>query len=70
MKWLFEAVCRKRSELWPSVRILHNDNAPAHKTLSFKQFVVQKSITEMEHPPYSPDLAPNDFQLFSKWSLP
>jgi hypothetical protein len=25
------------------------------------QFLAQKSITEMEHPPYSPDLAPKDF---------
>jgi hypothetical protein len=26
--------------------------------------VAQKSITEKEHSPYSPDLAPNDFWLF------
>jgi hypothetical protein len=25
-----------------------------------------KSITEVEHPPSSPDLAPNDFWLFPK----
>jgi hypothetical protein len=31
---------------------------------SVKQFLAQKSITEMEHPPYSPDLAPNVFGLF------
>jgi hypothetical protein len=31
--------------------------------LSFEQFVAQKSVTEMEHPPYSLDLAPNDFLL-------
>jgi len=31
-----------------------------------KQFLAQKSITEMEHPPYSPDLAPNDFWLLPK----
>jgi hypothetical protein len=34
--------------------------------LSVKQFLAQKSITEMEHPPSSPDLAPNDFCLFPK----
>jgi hypothetical protein len=43
---------------------LYYDHAPAHKALSVKQFLAQKSITEMEHPPYSPDLAPNDFWLF------
>jgi hypothetical protein len=36
-------------------------NIPAHKTLSVKQFRAQKSITEMEHAPYSPDLARDDF---------
>jgi hypothetical protein len=28
--------------------------------------VAQKSITEIEHPPCSPDVAPNDFWLFSE----
>jgi transposase len=55
---------RRRPELWPNDCILHHDNAPAHKALSVKQFLAQKSITEMEHPPCSPDLAPNDFWLF------
>jgi histone-lysine N-methyltransferase SETMAR len=63
---LCEAVCRKRLELRPSNWILHNDNAPAHNTLSVKQFLAQKSITEMEHPPHSPYLAPNDSWLFPK----
>jgi hypothetical protein len=26
----------------------------------------KKSITEIEHPPYSPDLTPNDFWLYPK----
>jgi transposase len=46
--------------------ILHHDNARAHKTLSVKQFLAQKSITEMDHPHYTPDLAPIDFQLLPK----
>jgi histone-lysine N-methyltransferase SETMAR len=64
LKWLHESMHRKSPELWPSDLILHHDNDPAHKALSAKQFVTQKSITEMEHPPYSLDLAPNDFWLF------
>jgi fatty acid-binding protein DegV len=63
---LREAVGRKRSELWPNDWILHHNNAPAHKALSVKQFLAQKSITEMKHPSYSSDLAPNDFWLFPK----
>jgi hypothetical protein len=46
--------------------ILQHDNAPAHKTLSVKQFLSQKSITEMEHPLCTPDFASNDFLLFSE----
>jgi hypothetical protein len=60
-----EAVHRKMPELWPYGWILHTDNAPAHKVLSVKQFLVQ-SFTEMEHSRYSPNLAPNDFWLFPK----
>jgi len=59
-------VYRKRPEFWPNDWILHSDNAPVHKALSVKKFLTQKSITEMEHLPYSPNLAPNDFWLFSK----
>jgi hypothetical protein len=36
-------------------------NAATHKALSFKKFLAQKLITEMEHPLSSPDLALNDF---------
>jgi histone-lysine N-methyltransferase SETMAR len=61
LKRLYEAVRTNRPELWPNDWILHHENSPAHKTLSIKQFMAQKSITEMEHPPYSPDLALNDF---------
>jgi hypothetical protein len=66
LKWLREGVHRKRPELWPNDWIVRHDIAPAHKALSVKQFLAQKSITEMEHPPYSLDKAPNDFWLFPK----
>jgi transposase len=48
----------------PPLCTLHHDNVPTHKVHSVKQFLAQKWITEMEHPPYSPDLAPNGFWLF------
>jgi hypothetical protein len=64
LKRIHQAVHRKRPELWPSDWILHHDNAPAQKALSVKQFLAQKSITEMKHPSYYPDLAANDFWLF------
>ena len=46
--------------------ILHHDNARAHTALSVKQSLVTKEITTLNHPPYSPNLAPCDFFLFSK----
>jgi hypothetical protein len=50
----------------PNDWILHHSNTPANKALSVKKFLVQKSITEMEHPAISPDLAPNFFGTFPK----
>ncbi|GFV71560.1 putative mariner transposase [Trichonephila clavipes] len=46
--------------------IFHQDNAPAHSALSVKRFLAKHSIPVLEHPPYSPDLEPCDFYLFSK----
>jgi histone-lysine N-methyltransferase SETMAR len=66
LKRLREAVHRKRSELLPKDWILHHDNALAPTALSVKQFLAQKLITEMKHPPYSPSLASNYFWLFPK----
>jgi hypothetical protein len=34
--------------------------------LSVREFLASKQITVLEHPPYSQDLAPNDFLLFLK----
>jgi transposase len=46
--------------------VLHQDNTPAHNTLSIKKFLMKHKITVLEHPPYSPVLAPGDFFLFPK----
>jgi len=53
---------RKRPEIFANKSwILHHDNAPAHTALSVMQFLATKQITVLEHPAYSPDLAPSDF---------
>jgi hypothetical protein len=44
---------KKRHEVWPNDWILLHDNSPAHKALSVKQFLAQKSITEMNTQPIS-----------------
>jgi hypothetical protein len=66
LKRLREHVHRKRLQLWPNDWILHHDIVPAHKALSIKQCLEQKSITDLEHTPCSPDFASNDFWLFPK----
>jgi transposase len=57
---------RKRPELWKHGWILHQDNAPAHNALSVRQFLAKKQVPMLHLAPYSPDLAPCDFFMFSK----
>ena len=64
---LHEWVRRRRPEMWKNGWwVLHQDDAPAHNALSVKTFLTKHKITLLEHPPYSPDLAPCDFFLISK----
>lgn len=64
---LYERVRRCRRNLWENQSwLLHHDNAPAHTALSVRRFLTSKQVTCLEHPPYSPDLAPCDFWLFPK----
>jgi len=59
---LREKVRRKRPELFANNSwVLHQENAPAHIALSMSEFLATKQITVLEHPAYSPDLAPSDF---------
>jgi hypothetical protein len=64
LKRLREAVYRKRPKIWSNDWIFHHDNVSAHKAHSVcqavKRFLAKKSITEMGHPPHSPELDPND----------
>ncbi|CAG5037521.1 unnamed protein product [Parnassius apollo] len=58
----------------PSVRkencnhriILHHDNASSHTAHRTKEFLEQENIELLDHPPYSPDLSPNDVYTFPK----
>ena len=67
---LRESVRRKRPGLWPDKWILHHDNAHAHDALRVREFLAKNSITKIDHPTYSPDLAPCDFWLFPKLKMP
>jgi histone-lysine N-methyltransferase SETMAR len=63
---IWESVRRKRPELWPDTWILHHDHALAHDVLRVREFLAKKPITKMEHPPYSPDLAPCNLLILFK----
>ena len=44
--------------------MLLHDNAPTHSVIHVCQFLAQKMVALLDHPPYAPDLAPVDFVLF------
>lgn len=46
--------------------ILHHDNASSHTSHQTTEYLNTEKIELMGHPPYSPDLAPNDFFLFPR----
>ena len=67
LRRLMRSVREKRRELWETRSwLLHHDNAPAPNALGIREFLVKNNIAVLEQPPYSPDLAPCDFFLFSK----
>jgi len=45
---------------------LLRDSAPSHNATIVKQFLAQRKVTVLDHPPYSPDLALDDYFLFRK----
>ena len=67
LKQLLGRIHRVRPELhrigqW----MLLHDNAPADCAIRVHQFLAQRSVPVLDHPPYSPDLAPADFFLFHR----
>ena len=67
LKWFL----RRIHHVWPGLHrtgqwMLLCDNAPAHCAICVHQFLAQSGVPVLDHPPYSPDLAPTDFCLFSR----
>ncbi|GFV97166.1 mariner Mos1 transposase [Trichonephila clavipes] len=46
-----------------------SDNAPSHTSLVFHRFLAKDNVCQLNHPPYSPDLAPCDYSLFPKLKM-
>jgi len=51
---------KRRGKVTKGVLFLH-DNAPDHRALSSQKKLAYHCL---DHPPYSPDLAPSDYHLF------
>jgi len=54
---------KRRGKFTKGALFLH-DNAPAHRTLTTQKKLAHLGFECFDHPPYSPDLAPSDYQLF------
>jgi len=55
---------KRRGKVIKGVLFLH-DNAPAHRALATQKKMVYLGFQCLDHPPYSPDLTPSDYHLFS-----
>jgi len=54
---------KRRGKVTKVVLFLH-DNAPAHRTLATQKKLAYLGFQYLDHPPYSPDLAPSHYHLF------
>jgi len=54
---------KRRGNVTKAVLFLH-DNALAHRTLATQKKLAYLGFQCLDHPPYSPDLAPSDYHLF------
>jgi len=54
---------KRRGKITKRVLFLH-DNAPAHRALATQKKLAYLGFQYLDHPPYSPDLAPSDYNLF------
>ena len=46
--------------------LFHHDNASSHTAIKTVEFLAEKKVQQLPHPPYSPDLSPADYFLFPK----
>ena len=54
---------KRRGNVIKGVLFLH-DNAPAQRALASQKKLAYLGFQRLDHPPYSPDLAPSDYHLF------
>jgi len=54
---------KRRGKVTKGVLFLY-DSAPAHRALATQKKLAYLGYQYLDHPPYSPDLAPSNYQLF------
>lgn len=64
------AIRKKRPELLAVGPLILHDNASCHKADVVNSLLEEYNWEVLEHPPYSPDLSPCDFDLFPKLKEP
>ena len=64
LRQLREAIKEKRRGKLTKGVLFHQDNAPSHKAAIATATIHDCGFDLIQHPPYSPDLAPSDFHLF------
>lgn len=61
---LIVKIREKRPGLAKKKILYHHDNAPVHTSGVASQKLTELKFQIVDHPPYSPDLAPSDYHLF------
>jgi len=54
----------KRRGMVTKVVLFLHDSAPAHRGLATQKKLAYLGFQCLDHPPYSPDLTPSDYDLF------
>ena len=66
LKTLRQAIHRKRRGLLAAGPIILHDNATPHGAINVTSLLGRYEWEILEHPPYSPNISPCDFDLFPK----
>jgi histone-lysine N-methyltransferase SETMAR len=55
---------KRRGKVTKGVLYLHDNAPPAHRALATQKKLANLDIQYLDRPPYSPDLAQSDYQLY------
>ncbi|CAH1988406.1 unnamed protein product [Acanthoscelides obtectus] len=71
--YCYEPKNKRQSAVWVSqgeekkTKVIRSrNNASSHTAQKTRQYLTEENVELLDHPPYSPDLSPNDFFTFPK----